>query len=267
VLKEHGIVSVEDLVRIDDLIGIDEYMATLPLSAKLQERLSLGIQMEQLRLAMDAHARRHAAGLTSTSDTPQPVAEPPAISQTPAEIALAKEVRTLERKLRRMHVTQNMLRLAVAPDPFEPVLAEQLAAKLERKAEVMSARIAERHSRSATLGYLDARSKVLDYASALAAEVAAAEAEAAKVAAKEAAQTAAEVEEALAEHAARVAAEEEARVVAAATASQRALFYHARGPPQSRRASLSQREAEIRAALGIREFVNSCARSSAPWMS
>ena len=87
----------------------------------------------------------------------------------------------------------------------------------------------------------------------------------AEVAAKEAAQTAAEVEEALAEHAARVAAEEEARVTAAATATQRALLYHARGPPQSRRASLSQREAEIRAALGIREFVNSCARSSAQW--
>ena len=166
VLKEHGIVSVDDLVRVDNLIGIDEHLATLPLSEKPQERLSLGIQMEQLRRAMEAHARRHAAGWTSTSGTPQPAAEPPAISQTPAEIALAKEVRMLERKLRRLHATQNMLRLAVAPDPFEPVLAEQLAAKLERKAEAMSVRIAERHSRSATLGYLEARSKVLDYASA-----------------------------------------------------------------------------------------------------
>jgi hypothetical protein len=68
-------VSVDDLVEIND-----EQLASLPLSEKLQMRLSLGIRMEQLRRALESHARTCDADSLSSSDMPPPSAEPPAIA-------------------------------------------------------------------------------------------------------------------------------------------------------------------------------------------
>jgi len=70
VLKEFGIVSVDDLVR--------RSMDDLPLSEELQKRLSLGISIESHRRALRERARRHAADSTSPTNSPQPVPESPA---------------------------------------------------------------------------------------------------------------------------------------------------------------------------------------------